>query len=105
MRFFKCSCDCNSTDLREWFPLFVVACACPETMAITVSIAMRFPDCWATRKKKKQKFQGFVFFFTLFLSLLVSFKNFCSSFDKICRGSLETLSVLIWYAFPAFCCL
>ena len=59
MGFFKCSCDCNSADLREGFPLFVGVCACPETMAITVSIAMRFPDCWATREKEKQKIQGF----------------------------------------------
>ena len=74
MGFFKCSCDCNSTDLREGFPLFVGVCACPETMALTASIAMRFPDCWATREKEKQNIQGF--FLALFLSL--SFKNFFS---------------------------
>ena len=79
-------------------------CACPETMSITFSIAMRFPDCWATREKKKQKIQVF---FPCTLSFIITILNnfFFLSFVKKCRASLETLSVLIWYAFPAFCCL
>ena len=55
-----------------------------------------------TNNNNKKKIQ--VFFLALFLSL--SFKKFFFlCLDKKYRASLGTLSVLIWYAFPAFCCL
>ena len=81
----------------------MVVCACPETTAITVSIAMRFPGCWAVRERKKQKIQ--VIFPPLLLPLLVSFFFSFLSFDKKHRASLEILCLYLvcvsslWAAF------
>ena len=103
MGFFKCSCDCNSTDPREGFPLCVVVLA-QKLCLLLLALPWDFliVGLQEKRRNKKSRF----FFLALFLSLLVSLIIFFFlSFDKKCRASLETLSVLIWYAFPAFCCL